>query len=96
MSSRIDEIKERHYAIRLTDGREICFQCVDDLRPGLVADWPCDTAHLLAELARVTSERACHCGRPVSVAPRDLCGACIEFDTDIKCYVGRAAPEGKG
>lgn len=49
--SRIDEIKARHYAITLTDGREICFQCVDDLRPGLVADWPCDTAHLLAELA---------------------------------------------
>lgn len=57
MSSRIDEIRERHYAIAITDGREICFQCVDELRPGLVADWPCDTAHLLAELARVTSER---------------------------------------
>ena len=57
MSSRIDEIRAAHRMETDTDtdaeGRAVivAFCAEDD------ADWPCDIAHLLAELARVTSER---------------------------------------
>ena len=69
------------------DSRSPCGTIAEVVRAALVF-----IRAALAAAAPATAS-TCHCRRPV-VVPRDMCAACIEFDTDIKCYVGTARQEG--
>lgn len=92
MSSRVDEIKARHYAITLTDGREICFQCVDELRPGFVADWPCDIAHLLAERDTLASRLAATEARIAEIRDGSQAYRYWRTNNDVLMYSCRFCP----